>query len=104
MSLQSWRDSGWLRAHTPTRKEIADLFAIAERDLKDAKAADLSPDWRFGIAYNAALKLCTILVHAEGFRPEHTLQHYRTIAALPLIMGADRKTDADYLETRLAEK
>ncbi|MBU1692509.1 MAG: hypothetical protein KKC51_00945 [Verrucomicrobia bacterium] len=75
------------------------MFAIAERDLKDARAAGVSSDWRFGIAYNAALKLCTILVHAEGYRPEHTLQHYRMIAALPLIMGADRKTDADYLET-----
>ncbi len=99
MSLQDWLNNGWLRAHKPTRKEIADLLAIAERDIKDAKAAEVSSDWRFGIAYNAALKLCTILVHAEGFRPEHTLAHYRTIAALPLVLGADSKADAEYLET-----
>ena len=28
-----------------------------------------------------------------------TLQHYRTIAALPEILGQQRKDDADYLET-----
>lgn len=73
-------------------------MAIVERDLVDA-AGEISADWRFGIAYNAALKLCTILLHASGYRPEKALQHYRTIAALPLILGDERKDDADYLET-----
>ena len=27
------------------------------------------------------------------------MQHYRTIAALPLVLGDERKDDADYLET-----
>lgn len=99
MSLQDWCNNGWLRAHRPTRKEIADLLSIAERDIKDARVAGVSPDWRFGIAYNAALKLCAILVRAEGFRPEQALAHYRTIAALPEVLGAARKADAEYLET-----
>ena len=60
---------------------------------------ELSPDWQFGIAYNAALKLCTILLYASGFRPEKNLAHYRTLAALPLILGNERKNDADYLDT-----
>ena len=47
-----------------------------------------------GISYNAALKLCTILLHASGYRPERALQHYRTIAALPLVLGEQRKDDA----------
>jgi hypothetical protein len=68
-----------------------------ERDLADAKG-DISADWRFGIAYNAALKLCTILIHSSGFRPEKNLQHYRTLRALPLILGPDRRADADYLD------
>ena len=45
------------------------------------------------------MKLCTILLHASGYRPERALQHYRTIAALPLVLGDERKDDADYLET-----
>jgi hypothetical protein len=37
---------------------------------------------------------------APGFRLSHReeLQHYRTIAALPLILGKQREGDADYLE------
>lgn len=79
-------------------QEIADLLAIVERDIADAQG-DISADWRFGIAYNAALRLCTILLYASGYRPERTLQHYRTIAALPMILGQDRREGADYLET-----
>ena len=97
MSLQSWLENGWLRRHKTSKKEIADLLKIVERDLKDAEGG-ISDDWRFGIAYNAALKLCTILLYAEGYRPEKTLQHYRTIQALPLIFGENRKADADYLD------
>lgn len=78
---------------------MANLLSIAARDLKDARKSEISNDWRFGIAYNAALKLCSILVHAEGYRPEHSLNHYRTIAALPLILGPERTVDAEYLET-----
>jgi len=98
MSLQGWLKNGWLRPHRISKKEIADLFRIIDRDLKDA-TGDISEDWRFGIAYNAALKLCTILIYAEGFRPERTLQHYRTIQALPIILGDKRKADTDYLDS-----
>jgi len=97
MSLQQWANSGWLRPHQTSPKEIQDLLAIVKRDLADA-AGDISADWRFGIAYNAALKLCTILLYASGYRPEKTLQHYRTLQALPLILGLDRKADAEYLD------
>src|SRR5215471_16684309 len=97
MSLQQWAENGWLRPHQTSPEEIDDLFAIVARDLVDT-AGSISADWRFGIAYNAALKLCVVLLHASGYRPEKNLQHYRTIAALPLILGADRKDDADYLE------
>lgn len=57
MSLHDWAKAGWLRPHQTSRRQIADLFAIVDRDLEDA-ARGLSADWQFGIAYNAALKLC----------------------------------------------
>jgi hypothetical protein len=98
MSLRQWADNGWLREHTTSRKEIAGLMSIVGRDLKDAGETGISADWRFGIAYNAALKLCTILLYASGYRPEKTLQHYRTIQALPLMLGENRRDDADYLD------
>jgi len=97
MTLKQWESNGWLKAEPPSKDEVANLLAIVERDLKDA-AGSISPDWRFGIAYNAALKLCTVLLRAEGFRASHGLQHYRTITAMPLILGVSRKADAEYLD------
>jgi hypothetical protein len=59
MRLQQWAAEGWLRPHQTTKRQIADLLAIVERDLVDSQG-DLSSDWQFGIACNSALKLCTI--------------------------------------------
>lgn len=67
---------------TGLREQLADALAGVRR-----------------IAYNAALKLCTILFYAEGCRPEKNLAHYRTLQALPFIMGPKRKDDADYLDS-----
>ena len=67
--------------------------------MADAQKRDISDDWRFGIAYNAALKLCTIMLYTEGYRPAQNLAHYRTLQSLPLILGSARKTDAAYLDT-----
>jgi len=97
MTLKQWADNGWLESHVTSAEEIANLLAIVDRDLADA-GGRISPDWRFGIAYNAALKLCTILLYARGYRAAKTLQHYRTIRALPLILGPTQQADADYLD------
>jgi len=67
MSLKQWADNGWLRSHTSSPKEIQGLLGIVQRDLADAEGK-ISADWRFGIAYNAALKLCGILVAAGLLR------------------------------------
>lgn len=103
MRLQQWATNGWLRPHRTTPGQIADLLAIVDRDLEDSER-DLSPDWQFGIAYNAALKLCTVLLYASGYRPEKNLAHYRTLSALPLILGDARKGDADYLDACRAKR
>ncbi len=98
MSLKDWADNGWLREHKTSPQEIDNLLDIVERDIEDARK-DISLDWKFGIAYNAALKLCTVLLFAEGYRAEKNLQHYRTIQARPAIRGNELQTDAEYLET-----
>lgn len=99
MTLKQWSENGWLKTHKTSPQEIGNLLAIVERDIKDASQAEISADWAFGIAYNAALKLCTVLLYAQGYKAERSLQHYRTIQALPLILGSDRKNDADYLDS-----
>jgi hypothetical protein len=104
MSLENWAKNGWLRPHETNRQQIGDLLAIVERDLADARNTSVSADWQFGIAYNAVLKLCTILLYASGYRPEKNLAHYRTLQALPLILGAGRTDDADYLDACRAKR
>jgi hypothetical protein len=99
MTLKQWLNNGWLKSHKTSAEEIGNLLAIVERDIKDASEGEISADWSFGIAYNAALKLCTILLYSEGYKAERSLQHYRTIQALSMILGPDRKNDVDYLES-----
>lgn len=99
MTLNQWAKNGWLRPHRTSKQEISDLLKIVDRDLEDAQSEAISEDWRFGIAYNAGLKLCTILLHAEGYRAGRTGEHYYTIQALPHILGQIRSEDARYLDT-----
>lgn len=97
--MPNWSSAGWLQRHRTSPEEIRDLWSIAARDLKDAAGSGISSDWRYGIAYNAALKLCTILLYAEGYKPaKGALAHFRVLAALPHILGAGRQSDADYLD------
>lgn len=99
MTLNQWAENGWLRPHRTSKQEISDLLKIVDRDLKDAQSGAISADWRFGIAYNAGLKLCTILLRAEGYRAGRTGDHYYTIQALPHILGKVHNEDARYLDT-----
>ena len=98
MSLQQWQNNGWLRPHVTDKNEIANLLAIVDRDVEDASACGISDDWKFGIAYNAALKLATIMLYATGFKPEKNLAHYRTLLAIEFTIGAHHKDDAAYLD------
>lgn len=96
-TLQQWRRNGWLKPHKPSDREISDLMEIVDRDLQDAQS-DLSLDWKFGIAYNAVLKLCTILLYQAGYKPERNLAHYRTLQALPHLLTQYSADDADFLD------
>ena len=98
MSLLQWQNNGWLRPHVTDKNEIANLLAIVDRDMEDAAADGISDDWKFGIAYNAALKLATIMLYAAGFKLEKNLAHYRTLLALEFTIGVHRKDDAAYLD------
>jgi hypothetical protein len=104
MSLTQWAENGWLRRHRTSRDEIDNLLKIVDRDLQDAREGGISCDWQFGIAYNAALKLCAILLYAEGYKAERTLQHYRTIQALALILGKAKSPDVQYLDACRAKR
>ena len=96
MSLQQWENNGWLKSEPTSSNEILNLLVIIDRDIKDSQKS-VSADWQFGIAYNAALKLCTILLRSEGYRPSHGNHHYRTIMSVPEILGSVWNENAEYL-------
>ena len=104
MSLRDWAKFGWLKPHETDVRELSNLLAIADRDIADAAASELSNDWRFGIAYNAALKLCTMMLYDAGYMPEKSLAHYRTLLSIEFTLGEDRKADAAYLDSCRAKR
>ncbi|MCX5860454.1 MAG: HEPN domain-containing protein [Proteobacteria bacterium] len=89
MSLPELLKNGWLIKHQTSPEEIRDLLGIADRDLADCQTPGLSPDWRFNIAYNAALQAATAALAAAGYRAERTSHHYRVIQTLADTIGAD---------------
>lgn len=88
MSLNDWLRAGWLIDHQPSSIEIRDLFALIERDLADAALPALSPDWRLGIAYNAALQAATAALAACGYRASRESHHYRVLQSLRFTIQA----------------
>lgn len=90
--LQDWLKFGWLKDHNPSREEIGDLFAVADRDLAASKTPALHTDWRFNIAYNAALQLASAALAAAGYQAERSNHHYRVIESLGLTIGLDAAT------------
>lgn len=87
MSLRDWLRNSWLTEHKTSPEEIASLLAIVERDLGNAAIADLSPDWKLNIAYNAALQAATAALAASGYRAAREQHHYRTIQSLAHTLG-----------------
>jgi len=77
MSLNSLLKTGKLRKHKTSSQELSDLFEVVRRDMKDASIKELSADRRFATAYNAALQLTMILMHAGGYRAS-SQGHHRT--------------------------
>ena len=92
MSLKDWLKNGWLAEHKTSPQEIADLFGIAARDLKNCHAPGLSADWQLNIAYNAALQMATAALAASGYRAVREAHHYRTIQSLAHTIDADQTT------------
>ncbi|MEO8193212.1 MAG: DNA-binding protein [Gemmatimonadales bacterium] len=64
-------------------------MAVVDRDLRDAKVAAVSSDWRLAMAYNAGPQLATLALAAEGFRPERLQAHERAIQSLRYTVKAD---------------
>src|SRR5271165_4325171 len=88
-NLKDWLKLGWLKEHRTSRGEIADLLAVADRDLAACRTSGLHNDWRFNIAYNAALQLASAALAVAGYQAERSNHHYRIIDSLAHTLGTD---------------
>ena len=90
LSFQDWQKNGWLRSHKTSRQEIAGLLAVVERDLAASADPKVNGDWRFAIAYNAALQCAVLALKAAGYEvPKGGGAHHHTIESLKLTIGDD---------------
>jgi len=107
MILSEWLKNGWLIEHKTSRQEIGHLLRLADRDLADCRNATLSADWRFNIAYNAALQSAKAALAAAGFRAAKNDHHYRVIESLRFTLNSEdkliRKLDAFRKKRNLSE-
>jgi len=79
MSFEHWLETGWLKAHKPTAREIAELLAVADRALKDCQVSGLSSEGRLDMAHNAALQSSAAALAAAGYRASREAYHYYLI-------------------------
>src|SRR5437899_1117847 len=93
MSLQNWLQMGYLVEHQATIAEVRSLLSIVDRELGDACVAGLSDEGRFTHAYDAALLLCKLALHASGFELQKrgSGHHSRWINSLEFTLGKDQK-------------
>jgi hypothetical protein len=80
------------------------LLAVVDRDLETSADPKLDGDWRFAIAYNAALQSAALALKAAGFEvPKAGGAHHHTIESLRLTVGDDG-TFVDPLQTFRAKR
>jgi uncharacterized protein (UPF0332 family) len=86
------------RSVPPSRVEIGQLLAIAERDLEQSRMLSLHLDTRYSVAYNAALQLATAFLHLHGVRIRKTRFHQHTFAELRTRLPENMRGFADYFD------
>ncbi len=88
MTLEDWLENKWLNRCTSSANEIKELFALVDRDLKDAGVEAISLDWRLSMAYNACLQLATISLHACGYKTQGEAHHEKIVNSLKFSIEA----------------
>lgn len=96
--LDKLKKRGYVEDRDYSVEELANLLAIVDRDYADSLVPGVSLDWKFGIAYNAALKLATIVVRASSLRVKSGAHHKNTIGLIPEILGDSFSSDSEYLD------
>jgi hypothetical protein len=92
MTLEKWREYGWLKSEPSSPEEIVDLLGIVARALKDAKVEAISDDLRFQAAFSASLTAANVALRASGYRTTVQAGHHQKIVeSLEFTLKSDEK-------------
>jgi hypothetical protein len=93
MSLESYRQNGWLDKHQSSPEEIRNLLGIADTKISDfTKAKELSADSQLNLAHNAVMASATAILAAAGYRVRRgASEHFRTIEVLEFTIDPGKK-------------
>ena len=93
MSLESYRQNGWLTGHQTSPDEIKNLLGVADTKIADYnKAKSLSADSRLCLVHNAIMASAMAVMAAAGYRAARGgNEHYHTIAALEFTIDPQNK-------------
>lgn len=74
-----------------TPREIAELLAVARRDIRTAQNLIMTDlDWAFIVAYNSILQLSIAYMNSQGYRPRGEGKHYNTFQFMLEALPEDR--------------
>jgi hypothetical protein len=90
-NLENLARAKQLNAEPPDEREIANLIAGAEAQLRDAGNTSLSPASRFALAYNASHSLALAALRASGHRPSSAGHRRILFQVLDATCGAPRE-------------
>lgn len=90
-NLENLARAKQLNAEPANAREIANLLSAAERVLRDAHNADLGPESRFTLAYNAAHSLALAALRSAGFRPSSAGHRRILFQTLEFTAGAPQR-------------
>src|SRR5262245_37100822 len=99
MSWQQLQANHRVQTHSTSRRELAGLRAVVERDLKDVRLPGLSTDRQFATAYNAVLQLAKMAIACAGYRVVGSGHHQTTFEAVELALGAGISNLVRYFDT-----
>jgi hypothetical protein len=104
MSLAQWLEDELIERRSSSPEEIRELFGLVDRDLGVAAEAVTVADWRFIIAYQAALSLATLVVRAAGYRTLGASHHFLTFEILGEVGDPEWAATVRYFQAARAKR
>ncbi len=98
MTWRELEDQGRAARHVTSKRELDDLRAVVDRNLRDAAIAGISPDNSLGLACEAALLAAKMAIACAGYRVKGAGAHQATFTGLELALGRRASRAAAYFE------